>query len=376
MVSVQYNNVGSGFGRGGNNEAFLPYRIIKDGAFRPPIVDQRDLMPLSRQPRNFTSINTSAEFIDYSKGIKPSEDALKHREVLNTLRTTPICASKGYNFKTGMDEPYDVVYHIDDKPQRIKQAQFDVGEGPDGYPGDNIGKNVIDGVTSSVPRQIEGFVENFIPTTQNISSFRDEINGVLEGSSGRVPIAKNDSTWQQHPQMQFKDPKNLQITTNANGNVTKDNVNRTERQRERNLPSYSIVTPKTFKGLHFNYLNGFQEQEKQICTIGMIHPKKQRESCEYVTPKTFKGLHINYLNGFKEQENQIRTLNPKKQRETYSYGNDGQGGGGGNKPMTIQMAMNREESKMKGGGVWSGQSNLSFGTKTIRNKNEGIKINY
>ncbi len=35
--------LGLGFGRS-SNEAFLPYRIIKDGAFRPPIVDLRDLM--------------------------------------------------------------------------------------------------------------------------------------------------------------------------------------------------------------------------------------------------------------------------------------------------------------------------------------------
>ncbi len=76
MVSVQYNNTGLGFGRS-SNEAFLPYRIIKDGAFRPPIVDLRDLMPLSRQPRNTTSINTSAEFIDFSKASNQSENALK-----------------------------------------------------------------------------------------------------------------------------------------------------------------------------------------------------------------------------------------------------------------------------------------------------------
>jgi hypothetical protein len=30
---------------------------------------------------------------------------------------------------------------------------------------------------------------------------------------------------------------------------------------------------------------------------------------------------------------------------------------------------------MRGEGVWSGQSNLSFGTKTVRNKNN-VKINY
>ncbi len=169
MVSVQYNNTGLGFGRS-SNEAFLPYRIIKDGAFRPPIVDLRDLMPLSRQPRNTTSINTSAEFIDFSKGIKPSENALKRNEVLNTLKTIPMCSNKGYNFKTGIDQPYDVVYHIEDKPQRIKQALYE-------YPEDNIGRNVIDGVTQN--NIYEGFVSP--ETTKTFSTFRDETSGMVEG---------------------------------------------------------------------------------------------------------------------------------------------------------------------------------------------------
>ncbi len=284
MVSVQYNNTGLGFGRS-SNEAFLPYRIIKDGAFRPPIVDLRDLMPLSRQPRNTTSINTSAEFIDFSKGIKPSENALKRNEVLNTLKTIPMCSNKGYNFKTGIDQPYDVVYHIEDKPQRIKQALYE-------YPEDNIGRNVIDGVTQN--NIYEGFVSP--ETTKTFSTFRDETSGMVEGFSGRIPISKNDSNWQQHPHMQFKNLQNITIATNANGNVTKDNISRVEKDRERNLPLYSVKTHKIYKGLHVNYLNG---QEDRTCTTGMI--------------------------------------NPKKQRQTYSYGNNGQGGGGGNKPITIKI---------------------------------------
>ncbi len=39
-----------------------------------------------------------------------------------------MCSNKGYNFKTGIDQPYDVVYHIEDKPQRIKQALYEYPE--------------------------------------------------------------------------------------------------------------------------------------------------------------------------------------------------------------------------------------------------------
>ena len=44
MVSVSYQNYGSGAG-----SVKLPYRIMKDGAFRPPIKTIEELLPLSRQ---------------------------------------------------------------------------------------------------------------------------------------------------------------------------------------------------------------------------------------------------------------------------------------------------------------------------------------
>jgi hypothetical protein len=84
MVSVSYdnnsNNAGSftsgAFGQGnysnqghhtGNRQAFLPYRIGDKGAFRPPIRSQRDLLPLSRQPRAWFQALTNPGFADFTK---------------------------------------------------------------------------------------------------------------------------------------------------------------------------------------------------------------------------------------------------------------------------------------------------------------------
>ena len=58
-VSVSYNNVGNNGGQssgalaGLNNTqaAKLPYPIMRDGVFRPPVLKQEQLLPLSRQPR-------------------------------------------------------------------------------------------------------------------------------------------------------------------------------------------------------------------------------------------------------------------------------------------------------------------------------------
>lgn len=62
MVSVSYSNFGNNGGqtRGSSGgEAYYPYRIMRDGAFRPPIVAPQDLLPLSRLPRNVTSCATN-----------------------------------------------------------------------------------------------------------------------------------------------------------------------------------------------------------------------------------------------------------------------------------------------------------------------------
>lgn len=73
MVSVSYDNAGNnGGGRnqnavGSGRQAYLPYRIMNGGAFRPPIRDQRELLPLSRLPRAWTSSFTQPGFADFSK---------------------------------------------------------------------------------------------------------------------------------------------------------------------------------------------------------------------------------------------------------------------------------------------------------------------
>jgi hypothetical protein len=88
MVSVQYSNhgnTGNGLmgiegGIAGSNmgELFtlggggkLPYRIMNEGAFRPPILRQEDLLPLSRMPRLCTSVTSKRCRVDQTKRIQP-----------------------------------------------------------------------------------------------------------------------------------------------------------------------------------------------------------------------------------------------------------------------------------------------------------------
>lgn len=96
MVSTEYTNYGTAGGQTyqaggstgvtnstlqsshGGQQAKLPYPIIRDGAFRPPLMRQENLMPLSRQPRVWTSSFANPEFPAYvAKTMAPNPRDIK-----------------------------------------------------------------------------------------------------------------------------------------------------------------------------------------------------------------------------------------------------------------------------------------------------------
>ena len=81
MVSVSYSN-------SDGTSSKLPYRILQDGAFRPPIMTQAQLLPLSRQPRYWVSVSTNPEVQDFSKKIMCPQSADKTRECRNEILKT------------------------------------------------------------------------------------------------------------------------------------------------------------------------------------------------------------------------------------------------------------------------------------------------
>ena len=78
--------VGVSYQNNGGQQASLPYKVAVNGAFRPPILRQEDLLPLSRMNRNATSMSTYIVAPDFSKRIyscNPSAENLA--EVRNTI---------------------------------------------------------------------------------------------------------------------------------------------------------------------------------------------------------------------------------------------------------------------------------------------------
>lgn len=142
-VSVSYNNSGGGSKTHTlpNVQATNPYKVVKDGAFRPPEFRQEDLLPLSRQKRMWTTAQTRAtpgfqsktvqeRTIDSGKvmtavlpktvknlgGVNVETDA--HNYVLNPLLYSAVTALKGTSGTTAYEiETYrDASKYTVDKP--------------------------------------------------------------------------------------------------------------------------------------------------------------------------------------------------------------------------------------------------------------------
>lgn len=119
MVSVDYSNAGNNGGQrsggitvGGQGAAYLPYGTAKDGAFRPPVMMQEQLMPLSRLPRNSTTAFSNPAFPDYAKKLMTCGDAKDYRQVKTDTLKVSVRPTAVYRVEKPISEPFEVKYVI------------------------------------------------------------------------------------------------------------------------------------------------------------------------------------------------------------------------------------------------------------------------
>ena len=120
MVAVSYDNFSNNAGMRGNftansakTQVSLPYKVMRDGVFRPPIQNPRDLMPLSRQNRILTSQYTNPQFIDFSKTRQCStfeQRAIKEEVIKTCIRPTAVFILEK------PIEPFNINHSIVDDP--------------------------------------------------------------------------------------------------------------------------------------------------------------------------------------------------------------------------------------------------------------------
>lgn len=100
MVSVSY-----GQGQKSATQAFLPYRVVRDGAFRPPIWSQEDLLPLSRMPRIWTEATTQPYQPIFTMRLRNCGTAEDTKEVKNNLLSAACETSRTVAAYPNINEP-------------------------------------------------------------------------------------------------------------------------------------------------------------------------------------------------------------------------------------------------------------------------------
>ena len=130
FVSVTYSNNNTGMNSNGSvsnqGQAKLPYRIMRDGAFRPPVLTQEDLLPLSRLPRTKTEANTNIKNIDFTKKLFDQEQQEKGRQIKDEILHTFVKPTAVYKIEKPQEQTYDIKFSI---KEVIKKGTISAGFG-------------------------------------------------------------------------------------------------------------------------------------------------------------------------------------------------------------------------------------------------------
>ena len=118
MVSVNYGNEGNTFTTGNlvgsqNKQAYLPYRIMKDGHFTPPpayAITPQLLLPLSRKPyENVIDIFAQPSSVDFSR--KLLEVGNDYRQIKNAINIS-VKPTATLKLSQPLVEPFEIKYVI------------------------------------------------------------------------------------------------------------------------------------------------------------------------------------------------------------------------------------------------------------------------
>jgi hypothetical protein len=109
MVSVNYGQGQSG------TQAYLPYTVARDGAFRPPVLyGVTSLLPLSRLPRILTNVCATPYQPIFTKRIRGCGTGEQTREVKRDMLRASCEAQKAIQLDPDLNEPVTALQVRDD----------------------------------------------------------------------------------------------------------------------------------------------------------------------------------------------------------------------------------------------------------------------
>ena len=289
MVSVMYQNSGksaSGTMNSGQ-QAYPPYIIDEQGSFRPPVLRQENLYPLSRLPRIWTYAFTNPEFPDFSKKTICQGEASDYRAVHNKVLQVSVRPTAVYKIEKPIQENYNMKYVIQNPPTVSAHSGIRFQDKTTQHvntPTKNIIINPMHSTATSNTRTENRPVSmqyNIEPTKQII---KNPIHGTATaqiGSSSTVTHI-NNSTFDSDPYIQHTLHSNVEGRISKNMQITpiselmdldihtknKININYTTPQTsfdkvnyihkdinlDRNIPSYKTTT-NVSKNIHKTMLH-------------------------------------------------------------------------------------------------------------------------
>jgi hypothetical protein len=243
MVSVMYSNSGSrtenngGLQIGGPKQGRLPYALGE--AFRPPVLRQENLFPLSRLPRNAISVASKPGFADFSK--KLSCEAPSKTIRTDTIKTF-IRPTATYNIAQSITEPFEIKYVI--QPVLQKSANTNIK-------GTDITQQNVQIPTGSVNNNIlhaKGFTNKNI-AGKNIDYNFDTTKYIQDTNAHEVytnkqaPIQQTSisEVFDNLDDIKTKNVLHTDYITNKNGHQ-KVTYLHDDLSLERNLPQYNART--------------------------------------------------------------------------------------------------------------------------------------
>lgn len=279
MVGVSYDGQGnSGLGKPtsagvngsiGNSNAFLPYRIMDKGAFRPPIYTQRDLLPLSRLSRLPTESYTNPGFVDFSKSLLCQSDPNKTKGVKSELQTLKSNVRPTYVYKinTPLSEPYEIKRIIQNPINVEAYSGVQPGYIKNGSYGDESTVGIIDNPLHgyAMPNQEGQFKKDVVTSHMNVDRYTHD---VLQGEKYSNPSGNKNVTNISELYDKKHDVGIKNNTLNMSHYVNKSGINKHEYihddiQLNRNLPVYEASTNKRYN-IHKSQENYTLEKEYKM----------------------------------------------------------------------------------------------------------------
>ncbi len=316
MVAVSYGNYGnnggqrvngqltgknfvggqgsSGVGNSGT-QSFLPYRVMRDGAFRPPVRDQRDLLPLSRLPRVWTSSFTQPGFADYSKKAFCPGAYTDYRQVKNSNQILKACIrpTATYQIQTPVTETYEVKNVIQNPIQISGHSGLQPQAKVNAEPGKNVSYIIHEPIRSEVILnkgssniQKNSQIDHFDTDKYTQETLHSNVRSNTSQDIQHTPIHELFSV---DTNNRTREQMNIGYTANQVGHNKNEYIH-DDINLKRSLPQYEART-NTRQNIHMQVIEPVQElsltNNRPTTSMTTNHGSMRRQAIDNISSRNF-----------------------------------------------------------------------------------------